>query len=148
MPSSYDENAKCRVGEMDEEQFYSECDKDNGQFFKSLISTWTKAGGSLKWGAGGVGLRIAIPGAGGKEVGVCFLAPKYAGKQDRIELSCATLTKQLGDAAVKKLHEGLRKAAEDNFKGTTMVSLVCPGQLSSKSQKAVIDSLLSVTKRA
>lgn len=146
MPSYYDEKAKCRVGEMDEGQFYAECDKDNGLFFKTLISTWNKASGSLKWGAGGVGLRAALPGAGGKEVGLCFLAPKFAGKQDRVELACATLTKQIGEAAVKKLHTGLRKAAEGSFKGTSMVSLINPGQLSAQAQKAIMEVLLAVVK--
>lgn len=109
MPSYYDEKAKCRVGEMDEKQFYSECDRDNARFFKSLIADWTKAGGTLKWGAGGVGLRAAISGSGkqAKEVGLCFLAPKFAGKQDRIELSCTALAKQIGEAAVKALQDGL-----------------------------------------
>ena len=146
MPSYYDEKAKCRVGEMDERQFYSECDGDNARFFKSLITSWTKAGGALKWGAGGVGLRAAIGGSGkqAKEVGVCFLAPKFAGKQDRIELSCTALAKQIGEAAVKALQDGLRAAAGDHVKGTTMLSVVCPGQVAAKSQKAIIASLLSV----
>ena len=86
MPSYYDEKAKCRVGEMDVEQFYAGCDDDNRPFFKLLIAAWTKSGGSLKWGAGGVGLRAAPCGNGNgvKEIGVCFLAPKFAGKQDRL----------------------------------------------------------------
>jgi hypothetical protein len=148
MPSFYDEKAKCRVGVMDEEQFYAECDEDSGEFFKSLIGAWTKAGGSLKWGAGGVGLRAAIGGRGRetKEVGVCFLAPKFAGKQDRIEVACTALAKQLGEAAVKALHDGLRQAADEHVKGATMVSVVCPGQLPAKSQKAIMASLLSVAK--
>ena len=37
MPSYYDEKAKCRVGVMDEEQFYAESSKDSGLFFKALI---------------------------------------------------------------------------------------------------------------
>ena len=141
MPSYYDEKAKCRVGEMDEKQFYAESDKDNGTFFKSLVAAWTKAGGSLKWGAGGAGLRAK---ADGKEVGVCFLAPKFAGKQDRIELSCTALKKQLGDNAVDALHNSLRTAAGESFKGTTMVSLVNPGKLPDKAQKAIVKSLLAV----
>jgi len=140
MPSHYDEKAKCRVGEMDEQQFYAECDKDNGQFFKTPIADWTKAGWSLKWGAGGVGLRTSIgeSGKNAKEVGVCFLAPKFAGKQDRIELSCTALTKQMGEVAVKTMQDGLRKAAGERVKGATMVSVVCPGQLPAKAQAALI----------
>ena len=88
MPSFYDEKAKCRVGEMDEKQFYTECDEDSGQFFKSLIAAWVKAGGSLKWGAGGAGLRARISGKGKdtKSVGLCFLTPKFAAS--RTESSC------------------------------------------------------------
>ena len=129
MPSHYDEKARCRVGEMDEEQFYTESDEDSGLFFKSLIGAWVKAGGSLKWGAGGVGLRASIreKGKEAKEVGICFLAPSFAGKQDRIELSCAALKKQIGEGAVNALHDGLRTAAGENVKGATMVSVVCPG---------------------
>lgn len=84
MASPYDSAKKCRVGTMDERQFYSEAANANGAYFKSLIDAWQKKGGSLKWGAGGVGLRSPI---GSKEVGICFLAPAYAGKKDRIELS-------------------------------------------------------------
>lgn len=145
MPSVYDEKAKCRVAEMDRTQFDSECEPENRKFFASFIEAWTKAGGQLKWGAGGVGLR-ALAGAAGssaKEVGICFLAPKYAVKQDRIELSCTPLKKQLGDVAVKALHEGLRSAAGDHFKGTTMVSVICPGQLLANSQKDLIATLLA-----
>jgi len=72
MPSHYDEKKKCRVGTMDEQQFYSESDEDNGEFFKSLIAAWQKRGGTLKWGAGGVGLRAPLA---GKDIAICFLAP-------------------------------------------------------------------------
>ncbi|MBI3408294.1 MAG: hypothetical protein HY040_08050 [Planctomycetes bacterium] len=144
MASFYDEKAKCRVGEMDADQFYAECDEDTGPFFKSLMTAWTKAGGSLKWGAGGVGLRVSLGGKAkdAKEVGVCFLAPKYAGKQDRIELACTTLAKQIGQSAMKLLNDKLREAAGEQVKGATMISVVCPGQLPPKSQKAVIEALL------
>lgn len=148
MPSYYDEKAKCRVGEMNAEQFYAECDRENRSFFESLIAAWTKAGGSLKWGAGGVGLRLSLGGKSkdSKEVGVCFLAPSFARKQDRIEVACTTLAKQIGASAMKKLQDGLRQAAGEHVKGTTMVSVVCPGQLSIKSQKALIGSSLIDTK--
>ena len=53
MPSRYDASKNCRVGTMDERQFYSEADKENGSYFRTLLGAWTKAGGSLKWGAGG-----------------------------------------------------------------------------------------------
>jgi|GEM_PF-2516004 len=148
MPSFYDEKSKCRVGEMDLEQFYRESDEENGKFFRALLEAWNKAGGSLKWGAGGVGLRtpIGASGNGSKEVGVCFLAPKFAGKQDRIELSCSALKKQLGEAAVESLHSGLRAAAADHFKGTTMVSIVGPGKLGAKSQLGIINALMALTR--
>ena len=93
MPSYYDDKKKCRVGEMDESQFYRESESVNAAYFKKLIVAWTKAGGLLKWGAGGVGLRGPID---SKETGVCFLAPQFAGKQDRIELACTALVKQIG----------------------------------------------------
>lgn len=146
MPSYYDEKARCRVGEMDEKQFNGECNADSGAFFKSLIAAWIAAGGSLKWGAGGVGLRMSTGGKGSKDVGVCFLAPQFAGKQDRIELSCTSLKKQVGEHAIEALQNGLQAAAGAHLKGATMISVVCPGQLSGKSQKAIIASLLSVSK--
>src|SRR5262245_43168781 len=108
MPSHYDPKKKCRVGIMDEQQFFGECDKRNAGYFRSLITAWTKGGGELKRGAGGVGLRGKIA---GKQVGVCFLAPAFAGKRDRIELECTTLAKQLGDARCKALLTTLRQAA-------------------------------------
>ena len=150
MPSYYDEKAKCRVGEMDEDQFFAECDQGSGPFFKSLMAAWTKAGGNLKWGAGGVGLRTLIGGKGkdAKVVGVCFLAPQFAGKHDRIELACTRLAKQIGESAMKSLQAGLREAAGENVKGTTMVSVVHPGQLPAKSQKALIAALLTVAKNS
>lgn len=148
MPSVYDERAKCRVGEMDEAQFFAESDPDNGAFFAVLMKAWTEAGGRIRWGAGGAGLRATGSGPGGKEVGVCFLAPKYAGKQDRVELSCTPLKKQIGEDAVDALHAGLRSAAGTSVKGTTMVSVVCPGRLPAKAQRAVIDSLLATVGRA
>jgi hypothetical protein len=150
MPSHYDEKAKCRVGEMDKEQFFAECDADSVAFFKALLAAWAKAGGTLKWGAGGVGLRIALgqEGKAAKECGVCFLAPKFAGKQDRIELGCTTLVKQIGQDRVNALQAGLRAAAGEQVKGTTMMSVVRPGQLPAKGQKAVIDALRAVVERA
>lgn len=93
MGSHYDPAKKCRVGTMDEKQFYAESDASNGAYFRDLLEAWIKAGGSLKWGAGGVGLRGAV---GDREVGICFLAPAFGTKKDRIELTCALLRKQLG----------------------------------------------------
>lgn len=40
--------------------------------------------------------------------------------------------------------EGLRKAAGEQVKGATMVSVVCPGQLPANSQQALIAVLLAV----
>ncbi|MEK6674154.1 MAG: hypothetical protein AABZ47_00700 [Planctomycetota bacterium] len=126
MPSHYDAEKKCRVGTMDEDQFYAECEKANGAYFRSLISAWIKTGGTLKWGAGGAGLRGNIY---KKETGVCFLAPQFAGKKDRIELACTALVKQIGKPAADKLESALRAAAGDRVLGKTMMSIVQPGEL-------------------
>jgi hypothetical protein len=134
MASYYDEKKKCRVGTMDEDQFYAECSKSNAAYFRGLMSAWAKAGGTLKWGAGGVGLRGAID---GKEAGVCFLAPQFAGKKDRIELACTTLVKQIGPGRSKKLEESLRSAAGDQALGNTMISIIEPGTLPAAKQKAL-----------
>lgn len=136
MPSQYDPAKKCRVGTMDEDQFYAECDKANGAYFRRLLGAWMQSGGALKWGAGGVGLRATI---GGKEAGVCFLAPAFGGKKDRIELACTTLAKQIGDARCEKLKKALRGAAGDSVAGTTMLSIIQPGLLSTKGQDALTE---------
>jgi len=138
MPSYYDSAKKCRVGAMDEDQFYAECDKSNGAYFRRLQMAWTQAGGALKWGAGGVGLRATI---GGKEVGVCFLAPAFGGRKDRIELACTMLAKQIGDARCEKLKKALRGAAGDCVAGTTMLSIIQPGLLTTKAQDALTEVL-------
>ena len=114
MPSHYDEKKKCRIGIMDEQQFYSESDQTNGAYFRDLLKAWAKAGGTLRWGAGGVGLRMALD---GQEVGVCFLAPAYAGKKNRIELGCSALRKQLGVSCCDELVAALREAAGDRVAG-------------------------------
>ncbi|MFT3879680.1 MAG: hypothetical protein QM703_08470 [Gemmatales bacterium] len=119
---------------MDEDQFNTECDPSGAAYFRALITAWTKAGGSLKWGAGGVGLRGPI---GGKEAGVCFLAPQFAGKKDRIELACASLVKQIGQDRSSKLEKALRAAAGEKALGKTMISIVEPGTLTSPQQKAL-----------
>ena len=141
MPSYYDESKKCRVGTMDESQFYSECESANSACFKTLIAAWIKAGGSLKWGAGGVGLRGPID---GKEVGVCFLAPQFAGKKDRIELACAKLVKQLGDERVKSLDEAIRKAAGELALGKTMLSVVQPSNLITAKQRSLTQAFVGM----
>ena len=141
MPSYYDEKKKCRVGTMDEEQFRRECEPANASYFKDLIAAWTKAGGSLKWGAGGVGLRGPI---GGKETGVCFLAPQFAGKKDRIELACATLVKQIGDRRVKALDTAIRDAAGEQALGATMISVVRPGALPPPKQRALTTAFVDL----
>ena len=124
MASHYDPKKKCRVGTMDEDQFYSEANGENAKYFKALVAHWRKKGGNLKWGAGGVGLRCNV---GDREIGICFLAPAYAGKKDRIELSFTTLTKQIGDSRSLEMKSALQDAAGDCFKGTSMVSIVEPG---------------------
>ena len=132
MASHYDAKKKCRVGTMDEKQFYSECDKANAAYFRQLLQAWAKAGGSLKWGAGGVGLRGS---ARGKEVGFCFVAPVYAAKKDRIELGCSALTKQIGEKRCAALQKSLRDAAGDHVLGKSMISIVRPGELSAAEQE-------------
>ena len=132
MASHYDEKKKCRVGAMDEAQFYGEADKRNGAFFKGVLKNWSKAGGTVKWGAGGAGLRGT---AVGKEVGICFLATAYAGKKDRIELSCTPLAKKLGARRCATLQDDLRAAAGDHVLGKSMISIVQPGNLPPAKQK-------------
>lgn len=138
MTSRYDSAKKCRVGTMDEEQFYSEAGKASGTYFRALIDAWEKKGGTLRWGAGGVGLRSPIE---GKEVGICFLAPAYGSKKDRIELSLTTLAKQIGAARCETLKAALQKAAGDRLKGASMVSIQEPGELSSAGQKSLTSAL-------
>lgn len=134
MASHYDPAKKCRVGTMDESQFQKECDEPNGAYFQDLMAAWKKAGGELKWGAGGVGLRGEIE---GKLTGVCFLAPKFASKKDRIELACATLAKQIGKDNCSQLQEAIRNAAGGNVLGTSMISVIQPGLLAAAKRKAL-----------
>ncbi len=134
MASHYDDKKKCRVGTMDEEQFYAECDKANGAYFRTLLAAWIKAGGGLKWGAGGVGLRGSVD---GKEVGICFVAPTYAAKKDRIELGCTALSKQIGESRCRALQQSLRETAGENVLGQSMISIVRPGELPAVKQKAL-----------
>lgn len=134
MPSRYDASKNCRVGTMDERQFYREADKENGSYFRTLMGAWTKAGGSLKWGAGGVGLRGDVK---GKEVGFLFVAPRFRAKTDRIELACAQLKKQLGEPSCNRLVESLRKVAGEAVKGQSMISITSPGTLPVSKQKAL-----------
>jgi hypothetical protein len=138
MTSHYDSAKKCRVGTMDEDQFYAEAGKASGAYFRTLIGVWEKKGGTLKWGAGGVGLRSPIE---GKEVGICFLAPAYGGKKDRIELSLTTLAKQIGTPCCEALKAALQKAAGDHLKGASMVSILEPGELSPASQKSLTSAI-------
>jgi hypothetical protein len=134
MPSYYDENKKCRTGTMDEAQFHEECTTKSSAFFRKLLAEWGKAGGTLKWGAGGVGLRGTIE---GKETGICFLTPQFAGKKDRIELGCAALTKQLGQDRVRQLEKALRAAAGEKVLGKSMISIIEPGELALSQQNAL-----------
>ena len=134
MASHYDPEKKCRVGLMSEDQFYSEANKANGAYFGVLIAAWIKKGGSQQWGAGGLGLRSRIE---GKDIGICFLAPAYAGKKDRIELSLTNLAKQVGPARCEALNLALRAAAGEQFKGTSMVSILDPGELPPASRTAL-----------
>lgn len=85
MTSHYDAKKNCRVGTMDDKQFYAESGQKHGAYFRDLLEAWEKAGGMLRWGAGGVGLRAVVD---GQEIGICFLAPAFRAKKDRIELTC------------------------------------------------------------
>ncbi len=134
MPSRYDAGKNCRVGTMDEHQFYSEADKENGSYFRTLLGAWTKAGGSLKWGAGGVGLRGLVK---GREIGFLFVAPTFRAKTNRIELACAQLNKQLGEPSCNRLVESLRNVAGEAVKGKSMISITSPGTLPAAKQKAL-----------
>ena len=127
MTSRYDSKKKCRVGTMDQKQCYAESDGKSGAHFRDLLKAWETAGGTLRWGAGGVGLRAVVD---GREIGICFLAPAYGAKKDRIELTCASLPKQLGAARCDELVAALRKAAGDRVAGTSMISIIQPGDLS------------------
>ena len=138
MASHYDSTKKCRVGTMDEGQFYSEAGDSTGSYFKVLIVAWGKKGGKFKWGAGGVGLRSQ---ASGKEVGICFLAPAFGSKKDRIELSLNALAKQIGASKCDSLKVALKNAAGDRLKGASMVSIVEPASLPKVGQKGVISAL-------
>lgn len=141
MASYYDEKKKCRAGTMDEEQFHAESAAENGAYFRALLDAWSKAGGTRKWGAGGVSLRGAID---GKDLSVCFLAPQFAGKQDRIELACTTLAKLLGPERAGELETALRAAAGDLVLGKTMISIVQPGSLAASKQKALTKAFLDL----
>lgn len=141
MASVYDPAKKCRTGTMDETQFYAECDPENGSYFRRLLASWTKAGGTMRWGAGGVGLRGA---ASGKDLGICFLAPQFAGKPDRIELACVALGKQIGAEKSDALVAGLRAAAGESVLGKTMVCVARPGALVASSQKSLTQVFLGI----
>ena len=142
MTSRYDAKKKCRVGTMDEKQFYAESDGKSGAYFRDFLKAWEKAGGTLRWGAGGVGLRAEVD---GREIGICFLAPAYGAKKDRIELTCGSLRKQLGDARCDELVAALRKAAGDHVAGTSMISIIQPGDLSTAGKKALTRAFTALT---
>ena len=138
MASHYESAKKCRVGTMDEDQFYSEASKASGTYFRALIVAWKKKGGGLKWGAGGVGLRGSVS---GKDVGMCFLAPAYGSKKDRIEFSLTALAKQIGASRCEALKTEMKRVAGDRLKGASMVSILEPGELSSAGRKALTSAL-------
>jgi hypothetical protein len=141
MVSYYDTEKKCRVGTMDEAQFRAETSASSAAFFSNLVEAWTRAGGLLKWGAGGVSLRGSIA---GREIAVCFLAPQFAGKKDRIELACATLAKQIGSARLGQLEAALRAVAGEHVLGKSMISIVEPGLLSSPNQAALVKAFVDL----
>ena len=142
MASRYDAKKKCRVGTMDEAQFYAESDPNNGSYFRDLLRAWEKRAGTLRWGAGGVGLRAVVD---EREISICFLAPAFGAKKDRIELTCASLRKQLGAARCDELVAALRKAAGDRVAGTSMISIIQPGELSAAGKKALTRAFTALT---
>ncbi len=142
MASRFDAKKQCRVGTMDEEQFYAESDHKTGTYFRDLLKAWEKVGGMLRWGAGGVGLRAVVD---GREIGVCFLAPAFGKKKDRIELTCASLRNQLSEARCDELVAALRKAAGDQVAGTSMISIIRPGDLSVVGKKALTRAFTALT---
>lgn len=75
---------------------------------------------------------------------ICFLAPQFASKQDRIELACTTLSKQIGGARAAALQNALRVAAGELVPGETMISIVQPGTLSVANQKALSRAFLDL----
>jgi hypothetical protein len=141
VPSYYDPEKKCRAGVMDEAQFHAECGPESGPFFRGLLGRWAAEGGAFRWGAGGVGLRGVVA---GKEVAVCFFAPRYGGKQDRIEFSCSALVKLLGQGRNDELMAAVRSAAGGSALGKTMVSVVRPGSLTEERQAALAEALLAL----
>lgn len=141
MPSYYDEKAKCRVGTMDEDQFFSECASSNAAYFRDFITIWINKGGTLKWGAGGVSLRGEVD---GKNISICFLAPQFAGKKDRIELACTTLSKQMGKRRMESLEKSMRLAADEHVLGKTMISIVEPGTLPAAKLKALRQAFVTL----
>ncbi len=143
MTSRYDPKQNCRVGTMDESQFYAEASTENSDWFRSLIEAWQKAGGTLKWGAGGVGLRATVR---GKETGICFLAPAFKGKKDRMELACTALAKQLGAKRCQALQNSLREVAGDQVLGKSMLSVVQPGTLPMAKQKKLTKVLRDIAR--
>ncbi len=143
MPSRYDTSKNCRVGTMAAVQFYAEAGADSGAYFKTLLVAWGRAGGTLKWGAGGAGFRGELD---GKEVGFCFVASAFRSKTDRIELGCSQLKKQIGETRCSKLVDSLRAAAGDQCKGQSMISVVDPGSLSAAKQKALTKAFTDLLK--
>lgn len=141
MASYYDPEKKCRTGTMDEAQFRAESGEMSATFFAALMASWTRAGGELKWGAGGVSLRGKVD---GRDLAVCFLAPQFAGKKDRIELACATLAKNMEPRRLEQLQLALRSAAGKQVLGTSMISVVDPGLLQQEGQDALAKAFLDL----
>jgi hypothetical protein len=80
----------------------------------------------------------------GKEVGIAFLAPQFAGKHDRIELACTTLAKQVGADRNAAFETALRAAGGDAVLGKTMISIVQPGALPAAIQTAFTKAFLNL----
>ncbi len=141
MASHYDLKKMCRVGIMDEKQFYAERNEPSRSCFCDLLCAWTKAGGALKWGTGGVGLPSMLAHRG---VAIGFVARVFGSKKDRIELACATLRKQLGQEKCDGLVEAVREAAGDRVGGTAMISILRPGDLPSRARISLTRALTAL----
>jgi hypothetical protein len=145
MATWYDEKLMDWAGIMDEAQFYAECERSNGKFFRRLIAAWTaNAGCFLEWEIGGVSLCARID---GKKVEVCSLAPQCqrAGTKDHIILTRASYIQHTDKARAEK-HEREVCAAAGRLAeiGTTRLDILEPGTLPRANQAALVQALVAV----
>jgi hypothetical protein len=143
MATYYDEKLMDWVGTMDEAQFYAECERSNGKFFRRLIGAWTaNAGCFLEWEVWGVSLYARID---GKKVKVCCLAPQWqqAGTKDHLTVTRATYCESIDKDQAEEREREIRAAAGSlAVIGTTQIEIVQPGILSRGNQTALIQALV------